>query len=46
MVNRLPPDLLSRVRVIALLGLEPMVGFELFVTDWLGVVQRVVPPMC
>lgn len=40
MANRLPPELLSHVRVIALLGPEAAVDFEFHVTDWLGVVKR------
>jgi type IV secretory pathway VirJ component len=40
MTNRLPHDLLSRVRVVALLGPEPTVDFEFHVTDWLGVIPH------
>ncbi|HTQ80714.1 MAG TPA: AcvB/VirJ family lysyl-phosphatidylglycerol hydrolase [Thermoanaerobaculia bacterium] len=36
MVNRLPPDLLKQVELIALLGPEKMASFEFHVTQWLG----------
>jgi type IV secretory pathway VirJ component len=36
MANRLPPDLLSRIRLIALLGPSRTTSFEFHLTDWLG----------
>jgi type IV secretory pathway VirJ component len=36
MAGRLPPDLLGRVRLIALLGPSRMTSFEFHLTDWLG----------
>ena len=36
MANRLPPDLLGRVRLIVLLGPSRMTSFEFHLTDWLG----------
>jgi type IV secretory pathway VirJ component len=35
MVNRLPPESLSRIRLIALLGPSPKVQFEFHMSDWL-----------
>jgi len=35
MINRLPPDLRTRTRMIALLGPSPNVEFEFHVTDWM-----------
>jgi type IV secretory pathway VirJ component len=35
MINRLPADLLSRIRLIALFGPSPKVQFEFHVADWL-----------
>jgi type IV secretory pathway VirJ component len=34
--NRLPADLLDKVRLVALLGPEKIADFEFHVTDWLG----------
>ncbi len=34
--NRLPADLLERVRLVALLGPSPTADFEFHVSDWLG----------
>jgi type IV secretory pathway VirJ component len=34
--NRLPADLLDRVRLVALLGPEKIADFEFHVSDWLG----------
>jgi type IV secretory pathway VirJ component len=36
MANRLPPELLSRVVLITLLGPDTEVDFEFHLTDWLG----------
>ncbi len=36
MAERLPADLLSRVRLIALLGLSPTVDFEFHFAEWFG----------
>jgi type IV secretory pathway VirJ component len=36
MANRLPPDLLSRVALITLLGPDTEVDFEFHLMDWLG----------
>ena len=36
MANRLPPDLQSRIRLIALLGPSRTTSFEFHLTDWLG----------
>ena len=36
MANRLPPDLLGRVRLIVLLGPSRKTSFEFHLTDWLG----------
>ncbi len=40
MTDRLPADLLSRVALIALLGLSPTVDFEFHFTGWFGNVAR------
>ncbi len=37
LVNRLPPDLRSRVALVSLLGLSAQASFEFHVTGWLGV---------
>jgi type IV secretory pathway VirJ component len=39
-VNRLPPDLMRRVSVVALLGPSREVDFEFHLTDWLGGTSR------
>jgi type IV secretory pathway VirJ component len=36
MINRLPPELQSRVRVVALIGLGSVADFEFHVLNWLG----------
>jgi type IV secretory pathway VirJ component len=36
LVTRLPPDVLSRVSKVALLGLSPTASFEFHVADWFG----------
>jgi type IV secretory pathway VirJ component len=36
MVNRLPKELLDRVRLVALLSPSPSVSFEFHLTEWLG----------
>jgi type IV secretory pathway VirJ component len=36
MANRLPADLVSKVKTVALLGVEPSVEFEFHLTDWVG----------
>ena len=36
MAGRLPPDLLGRVRLVALLGPSRMTSFQFHLTDWLG----------
>jgi type IV secretory pathway VirJ component len=36
MANRLPPDLLSRLRLVVLLGPGRRTSFEFHLTDWLG----------
>jgi len=36
MANRLPPDLLGRVRLIVLLGPSRKTSFQFHLTDWLG----------
>jgi type IV secretory pathway VirJ component len=36
-VNRLPPDVRARIRLLSLLGLEATAAFEFSVTGWLGV---------
>jgi type IV secretory pathway VirJ component len=35
MITRLPADLQSKIRLVALLGPSPTVQFEFHVTDWL-----------
>jgi len=40
MASRLPQDLLSRVALIALLGLSPSVDFEFHFTEWFSEVAR------
>ena len=40
MASRLPPDLLTRVVLIALLGPENGADFEFHLTDWLGAQSR------
>jgi len=40
MINRLPPELQSRIRLVALLGPSPRVEFEFHVSDWLRDTSR------
>ncbi len=36
MADRLPPELMGRVKLVALLGLDSKVDFEFHLTDWVG----------
>jgi len=40
MANRLPEDLLARIRLVALVGPSPTANFEFHVSDWLGDFSR------
>jgi type IV secretory pathway VirJ component len=43
MINRLPGDLRSRIRTVALIGPERTTAFEFHVRDWLGGTSGTVP---